>query len=502
MKLWLMGSRTKRNGFDRVVACVVAFGFGAAVSATVAATDADEGGGPPHIVFVMADDMGWGQTGYRDHPVLKTPHLDAMADSGLRFERFYAGAPVCSPTRASVLTGRANDRTGVLSHGYALRRQERTIAEALRNAGYVTGHFGKWHLNGMRGPGVPMFGDDEYHPGRFGFDEWVSVTNFFDRDPLMSRMGDFRAFEGDSSEIAVDQAIAFLRRHRDGGRPMFAVIWYGTPHSPFLASERDRHGFAELDDASANHHGELVAMDRSLGTLRAALREMGIAENTLLAFCSDNGGLPGIEPDTVGGLRGFKGSVYEGGLRVPAVIEWPAVIAAGRVTHYPACTMDLFPTVGEVLSLAADVYTRPLDGISLLPLFRRELDRRDRPIPFRYGTKAAWVDNRFKLVNPRLGRDEFALYDLVADPTESTDVRRDHPERFAEMVAAFQAWNESADASFAGADYAEGRLDPPDPDPVFWYQLPQYADFVSRHRDRWEYRDYLNRMDRRRESRR
>ena len=109
----------------------------------------------PNIVLVMADDMGWGQTSYYNHPILKTPHLDAMAANGLRFDRFYAGAPVCSPTRASVLTGRTNDRTGVESHGYALRRQERTIAQTLRDAGYATGHFGKWHLNGLRGPGVP-----------------------------------------------------------------------------------------------------------------------------------------------------------------------------------------------------------------------------------------------------------------------------------------------------------------------------------------------------------
>lgn len=126
----------------------------------------------PHIVFVMADDMGWGQTGYRGHPVLKTPNLDEMAANGLRFERFYAGGPVCSPTRASVLTGRSHDRTGVLSHGYGLRSQEKTIAQALKGAGYVTGHFGKWHLNGHRGPGAPIFAHDSRSPGRFGFDEW------------------------------------------------------------------------------------------------------------------------------------------------------------------------------------------------------------------------------------------------------------------------------------------------------------------------------------------
>ncbi len=457
---------------------------------------------PPNIIFVMADDMGWGQTGYQNHPVLATPNLDAMADHGLRFDRFYAGAPVCSPTRATVMTGRTNDRTGVLSHGYALRQQEKTIAQALHDAGYVNGHFGKWHLNGMRGPGAPIFDTDEYHPGQFGFDEWVSVTNFFDMDPLMSRSGEFDEFEGDSSEIAVDEAVQFLRRHRDGDKPMFAVIWYGTPHSPFKALESDKEGFEELDERSANHYGELVAMDRSIGTLRAALREMEIADNTLLVFCSDNGGLPGITPDTVGGLRGKKGSVYEGGLRVPAIIEWPAVITSPRATSYPACTMDLFPTVADLLELPESVFVQPLDGISLQPLFEEMLSERDEPIPFRFGAKAAWVDNDYKLVTNDLKEGEFQLYNLEADPSESVDLAAKQPERFEQMKSEFLAWNESADASFAGKDYPQGKLVPPDPEPVLWFDLPQYEDFVERRRDRWEFKSYIERIERRRNAQR
>ena len=179
---------------------------------------------PPNIVLVMADDMGWGQTGYYNHPILKTPNLDAMAAKGLRFDRFYAGAPVCSPTRASVLTGRTNDRTGVESHGYALRRQERTVAQALRNAGYATGHFGKWHLNGLRGPGVPVLASDDHNPGEFGFDQWLSVTNFFDRNPIMSRNGDFEEFKGDSSEIIVAEALKFIGQQAKANTPFLTVI--------------------------------------------------------------------------------------------------------------------------------------------------------------------------------------------------------------------------------------------------------------------------------------
>lgn len=447
---------------------------------------------PPHLVFVMADDMGWGQTGYRQHPVLKTPNLDAMAANGLRFERFYAGGPVCSPTRAAMLTGRSHDRTGVLSHGYALRLQEKTIAHALREAGYLTGHFGKWHLNGHRGPGVPIFADDIRNPSAFGFDEWVSVSNFFDINPLMSRAGMFESFSGDSSEVAVAEAVKFFKEHHSSGKPIFAVIWYGTPHSPFKAMDADKAQFAQLNEASANHHGELVALDRSMGTLRQSLRELGVADNTLLVFCSDNGGLPGITPDTVGGLRGFKGSVYEGGIRVPGIMEWPRVIKP-RITTYPASVMDLFPTVAEIVGLPESVMTKPVDGLSLKPLFHGEIGDRPQPIGFRYQAKRALIDNRYKLISEDATRGKFALYDLVADPAETTDLANKQPERFATMKQLLLAWDETVNTSFAGNDYPEGRVTPSDPDPINWFESPRYQPFLQDWKDRWEYRGYLDR---------
>lgn len=454
--------------------------------------DVDSATKRPHIIFVMADDMGWGQTGYRDHPVLKTPNLDAMAAAGLRFERFYAGSPVCSPTRASVLTGRSPDRTGVLQWGSALRQQEKTIAQALQAAGYVTGHFGKWHLNGFSGPGAPILPDDPYHPGHFGFDEWVSVTNFYDLDPLMSRSGVIEEFQGDSSEIAVDEAIAFLTKHRASGQPMFAVIWYGTPHSPFKALDDDKAPFRDLNENSANHYGELVAMDRSLGTLRTALRSLEMAENTLLVFCSDNGGLRNIQPETVGGLRDFKSSIYEGGLRVPGLIEWPAVVEP-RVTNFPACTMDLFPTVADLLDLPDDVFVQPLDGISLKPLLTREISQRERPIPFRYQNKAALIDNRYKLLTNDIREGEFELYDLKADHAETTDLSEEQPERLQQMKAELLKFSQSVDASFAGEDYPENRVTPPDPERLHWYETEQYQPFLSEYGDRWEFRTYIER---------
>jgi len=450
----------------------------------------------PHIILVMADDMGWGQTGYYGHPILKTPNLDAMAAAGLRFDRFYAGAPNCSPTRATVLTGRSNDRAGVLNPGYALRLQERTLPLALQKTGYVTGHFGKWHLNGFSGPGAPILEGDPRSPGRFGFDEWVSVTNFFDVNPLMSRQGAIEEMKGDSSEVTVRLAVEFLRKHLDSKQPMFAVVWFGTPHSPFKALPADKAHFDNLKDGHANHHGELVAMDRSIGTLRAALREMKIADDTLLFFCSDNGGLPGIEPPTVGGLRGNKGTVYEGGLRVPAIMEWPAVIRQPRTTQQPAGTVDLFPTIADILDLPADALLKPVDGVSLKPLLVSDEAKRDRPLMFRHQNRAAMLDHPYKLITQDHRKDEFELYDIEADPKETKDLAAAQPDRLAKMQGQLRAWIDSVQQSFEGKDYAEGKVTPPDPASKPWYRAEPYQPYLAEWKERWEYRPYLQPKER------
>ena len=450
---------------------------------------------PPNIVLVMADDQGWGQTGYYNHPVLKTPHLDAMAAAGLRFDRFYAGGPVCSPTRASVLTGRSHERTGVPSHGYALRKQEKTLPAALAAAGYSTSHFGKWHLNGLRGPGVPILKDDSHHPGELGFDRWISVTNYFDRDPIMSRDGNFEEFAGDSSEIIVDQTLAFIRKQHEAGKPSFSVIWYGTPHSPFVASDEDRAPFAKLDAKSANHYGELVAMDRSIGTLRKTLRELEIADNTLVWFCSDNGGLPGITPPTVGGLRGFKGSLYEGGLRVPAIIEWPAAIKP-RVTAHPACVMDIFPTLAEIVGLPDSALLQPQDGLSLQPLFKKEIRYRSKAIPFRYNGGIALIDNDFKLIKAK-PKGDFQLFNLADDPSESKDISGEQAVAAKKLRSEAERWSASVDDSIAGKDYPEGQVDADQPERRFWRDTKEYRPFFDAWRDRPEYQSWLNRKSRR-----
>ena len=178
----------------------------------------------PNIVLCMTDDQGWGDVSYNGLKQIQTPALDRMAAEGLRLNRFYAAAPLCSPTRASVLTSRHPNRMACFTPGRPLRTQEMTIAQAVRQAGYATGHFGKWHLNGVSGPGKPIAADDPLNPGRFGFDEWLSVSNFFDLDWTLSRRGKDEIFTGDGSEYIVAQALKFIGDNVEQKKPFLALV--------------------------------------------------------------------------------------------------------------------------------------------------------------------------------------------------------------------------------------------------------------------------------------
>jgi arylsulfatase A-like enzyme len=175
---------------------------------------------------------------------------------------------------------------------------------------------------------------------------------------------------------------------------------------------------------------------------------------------------------------------------VPGIIEWPGVIRP-RVTEYPVCTMDLFPTVADIVGLPEDVFVKPLDGESLRPLFAADLPSRSKPIPFRFGAKSAYIDGRYKLLTENYRQGKFQLYDLIADPRETNDLSSTQPERFEKMKQAWRGWNDSVDASFAGRDYPGGKLDPADLPSRRWTASPEYAPFITKHGDRWEYKPYV-----------
>jgi len=444
------------------------------LSAFVSASAATE---KPNIILVMSDDQGWGQVGYMGHPHLKgkTPNLDAMAENGIRFNRFYAAAPLCSPTRASVLTGRVPARSGVPGLHKRLCLQEKTIPQALKRAGYATAHFGKWHLGGVKGSAMPVLPDDPNHPGHYGFDEWLSATNYIEMDPLMTHNGKIVCLEGESSVLMVEAALKFIEKHRD--RPFFTVIWYGSPHFPYTALPEDMAGLSKnLDSRVANLFGEIIAMDRSIGMLRRGLSDMDLAGNTLIWFCSDNGGRD-HEPDSVGGLRGFKGSLFEGGIRVPGIIEWPGRIKPA-VTDFPASTMDIMPTIVDLLDLPDDSMLSVHDGESILPLFDGKIPERTRSIPFTMkGT--ALIDGRYKLMQDGKGKAaQWVLYDLEKDPREATDVSVQFPERYAKMKADAEAMLASVQASAEGKDYPEGKVIQPQRGEE-WSTMKEYQELYA-----------------------
>lgn len=445
----------------------------------------------PNIILCMADDQGWGDVGYQGHPVLKTPNLDAMAREGLRLDRFYAAAPVCSPTRASVLTGRHPNRYGCFSWGHSLRVQEITIAEVLKKAGYATGHFGKWHVG-------PVRADSPLCPGAKGFERWLSTPNFYDLNPLMSDQGRVVRKQGDSSIIAAEAALEFIREAISAGRPFLAVVCFGSPHAPHRALEEDTRHYLDQPEHLRHFYGEITGLDRAVGLLRKGLRELGIAENTLFWYTSDNGALPKV--GSTGGLRGHKGTLWEGGLRVPCVIEWPAKIAKGRRRDFPCGTVDIFPTILEVVGVSPPD-ARPLDGISLVPLFEdRAAARRPRPLGFwnfpvrgipTPGEKilqqmlaeqqgqlppspppkppvitkypedhlpghAAWLDWPYKLhrIADKKGNLHCELYNLQTDPEEKQNLAAQNPNQVQQMQQALEQWQRSVLRSLNGGDYS------------------------------------------------
>lgn len=441
----------------------------------------------PNIILCMADDQGWEETGYNGHPFLLTPVLDEMVASGLRFDRFYSAAPNCGPTRGSIMTGRHPNRFGLFAPNWAMRPEEITLASIVKKAGYATGHFGKWHLGPVKA-GAPN------NPGNSGFDEWLSHDNFFEMDPVLVRNGGPpKKIIGESSEIVVDAAINFIKQALGKKKPFFTVVWFGSPHGPYSAFERDRKLYADkVGEELANRYAEITAMDRAIGKLRDALRSEGVDDNTLFWYCSDNGVPKNVTYKPR--LNGAKGSLYEGGVRVPAIIEWPKRIRKPLVSSIPAVTTDMLPTICDLLQLPLP--NRTLDGRSLLPLIDGKMKKRGTPIAFwkynsgqekkgerwlpaelqkgttpttrnpgieflnfkhpvaktkDFGGDASLMNDRYKLILTKKG--ESMLFDLVADLGEGTNLAMQKPDLVRSMTRQLHEWQQSVEASLSGVDY-------------------------------------------------
>jgi arylsulfatase A-like enzyme len=411
----------------------------------MASTADDTGASRPNVLVVICDDLGYGDLGCHGNTVVETPELDALHDESARMTRFYGG-PVCSPSRASLLTGRWHYRTGV-TDTYCGRSMmapdEVTLAERLRDAGYRTGLFGKWHL----GDNYPMRPHDQgfeealYHQGG-GLCQPAGEPDETYFDPLLWRNGERVRGDGFCTDVYADAALDFLDDHA-GDDPFFAYVAPNAPHTPLQAPDEDTDPYLEkgCSEDRARFYGMVSNIDANVGRLLDTLEEAGVADDTIVVFTSDHG--PALHQDDAGrfraGLRDGKGSVYEGGIRVPCFVRWPDRFEpddCDQVTHF----VDVLPTVLGACG-ASPPDDRTIDGRDLRPALDGEAtdDRRlflqwhrgDEPDLY---NNCAVVTERFKLVNG----DE--LYDLDADPGENRNVAAEHPGVVTDLRESYEAW--------------------------------------------------------------
>ena len=426
----------------------------------LACGSADEAPDRPNIILIMTDDQGWAQLGSHGDPILQTPRLDAMAAESVEMTRFYV-SPVCAPTRAALMTGRYNYRTGVVDTylGRAMMApDELTIAEMLGASGYRTGIFGKWHL----GDNYPQRTVDQgfqasvvHKGGGIGQPSDPPGSDYF--DPILFRDGEQESFEGYCTDVYFDEAIRWIGE--GNGEPFFAYIPTNAPHSPYLVPDSYREPYAAqgLSDKDARIYGMITNIDDNVGRLLDHLEAQGLSGNTIFIFMTDNGPTTRLYH---AGLRAQKASVYEGGIRVPFLVRWPDRLEPRKIEALGA-HIDVTPTL-----LAAAGLPTPsgpeLDGINLLPLWDGEaLQLPDRTYfvqahrgnePERYRAFAA-VEQQFKLVQPVSFRQSppqdaaLELYDLIADPGEETDLAAEMPEVVERLKAGYDDWFDDVSAS-------------------------------------------------------
>lgn len=400
----------------------------------------------PNVIVIMTDDQGYGDLSLHGNAHLKTPNLDRIGQEGVQFSRFHV-SPVCSPTRSSLMTGRYNYRTGVVDTylGRSLMHSDEiTLAECLSQAGYRTGIFGKWHL----GDNYPLRAIDQ------GFHEALTLrggglaqpscppgTGYF--DPPLEHNGRPLTARGYCTDIFYDAAQEFIEHNRRS--PVFAYIACNAPHTPLEIGDEWAAPYrrAGLDETTAKIYGMLANVDRNTGRLLDRLKELDLERDTLLVFLSDNGPQ---QRRFNANLRGLKGSVYEGGIRVPCFLRWPARIKAGTVDHRISAHIDLMPTILDACGVALPQLPRGrrIDGQTLLqpglqPAKERSLffqwHRGDVPQPFR---DCAVLTDRWKLVGTAGQTAE--LYDLPADPSESQNVAAQQPEVTARLRREYDEW--------------------------------------------------------------
>jgi len=398
----------------------------------------------PNILVILADDLGYADLGVQGCPDVPTPNLDSLARNGIRFTNGYASSPICGPTRAGFLTGRYQERFGFEQNPLVpptanpqcgLPLSEVTIAERLQERGYTTAIVGKWHLGY----------DPVFHPQRRGFDEFFGFLEggspyLAEGEPLWLFRGTQRVAEYDYlTDAFAREASAFIMRHRH--KPFFLYLSFNAVHTPMQATAKYLDRFSSIADAERRTFAAMLsALDDGVGQVLATLRQLGLEENTLVFFLSDNGGPTTRNTSRNHPLRGLKGQVYEGGIRVPFLAQWKGHLPEGRTYDQPVISLDIAAT-----ALAAAGWSHAaggeLDGVDLRPyLCGLVSDPPHGQLFWRFGAQWAMREGQWKMLQI-LGHPP-ALYNLTNDIGESTNLAQKHPERLKKLQAVYNNWNE------------------------------------------------------------
>ena len=421
----------------------------------------------PNIVVVLSDDLGYGDLACYGHKIIKTPNLDRFAAEGMRLTNCYAAAANCSPARCGLMTGRTPYRVGI--HNWIpmfspmhVGRQEITIATLLRDAGYATCHVGKWHLNGR----FNLSGQPQ--PSDHGFDYWFSAQNnalptHHNPDNFVRNGKPVGKLDGYSAPLVTDEAIDWLKNTRDKEKPFFLYVCFHEPHEPIDTAQRFKDLYPGFDHPTqAAHHGNVTQMDDAFGRLMRTLDALNLRDTTLVLFTSDNGpAITNRHPHgSAGPLRDKKGSMYEGGIRVPGMLRWPGHTKPGQVCHEPVSGVDLLPTLCAVTKIPVPG-DRKIDGASFLPILDGRPIPRETPLYWQFNVasskpKVAMRIGDWKILAHLTGPEikpfgdirpadiqniktaelaSFDLYNLRDDIGETTDLARREPKRLAEMSA-------------------------------------------------------------------
>jgi len=433
----------------------------------------------PNIVIIVADDLGWGDVGYNGGDI-HTPHIDRLAGEGVVLDYFYT-APICSPTRAGLMTGRYPNRFGLREtvippwSEFGVDTTEVFLSNILADVGYVyRAALGKWHLGHSKRAYLPLQrGFTSFYGHYNGAIDYFTLMREGERD--WHRDEEPCYDEGYATDLITGEAVASIQRYADEPSPFFLYVAYNAPHSPLQAKEDDllMYGYDKDKPLYGNDDPELIgrgntkrqtysamvtAMDRGIGEILLALEEEGISEHTLVLFFSDNGAAPGFGGSS-GELRGTKFTEWEGGVKSPAIIRWPAGFAGGRVVKQVTGYIDVVPTIRDILGISSPL-PKPLDGVSIWPVLSGKQQALKREFYLGYGTLIA--DNRWKLVkagsgNPRMDIETDLLFDIQRDPLEKEDLKTQYPKVYKQLLRQVIGKYDAIQPDISVPPYGAGR---------------------------------------------